>query len=348
VDLRPIRLLAFCGILVYLPGYIDGVFCMTDQFSRFPSEADAAELVLKLLNLHPLQVTRFRTGLAHYVYDVTTLDQQHVVVRMAATSPASLHGAVYWSQRLRSFNLPLPALLGDDRQARLTPFPALILEHLPGTDLGHVYYLLSRAQKDILATEIARIQRQVATLPLGPGYGYAVSYDDRGLLPTWADVIEQSLTRSQMRIAALGRASVTYVDRVRAVLPNFSAYFSGIAATAFLDDTTTKNVLINAGQLSGIVDVDYVCFGDPLFTVALTQMALMSMGADLDYTNAWCDALGLDSHQRAVLTFYTCVFCVDFLSEVGHIANQNTVTANDDQRTKELGTVFERLICAME
>jgi len=320
---------------------------MTDQSRYLPSEADAAQLVLKLLNVQPLQVNRFRTGLAHYVYDVTTTDQQHVVVRMAESNPASLNGAVYWSQRLRPFNLPLPALLGDDRHARLTPFPALILEYLPGTDLGHVYHLLSRTQKVILAAELAQIQRHAATLPRGPGYGYAISYEDRGLLPTWADVIEQSLTRSQTRIAALGRVSVAYVERLRALMPTFSAYFSSIPPTAFLDDTTTKNVLISEGRLSGIVDVDYVCFGDPLFTVALTQMALLSMAADLDYTDAWCDALALDARQRAVLTFYTCLFCVDFLSEVGHIANQNNDTANDDQRIKPLRTVFESLIHAI-
>jgi aminoglycoside phosphotransferase (APT) family kinase protein len=321
---------------------------MIDPSRHLPSEADAATLVLKLLNVQPRQVTRFRTGGAHYVYDVTLADQQHVVVRMAAASPASLHGAVYWAQRLRPFAIPLPAILGDDRDARLTPFPAVILEHLPGTDLGHVYHLLSHTQKVNLATEIAQIQQQVATMPRGPGYGYAVSYDDPGLLPTWADVIEQSLTRSQQRIAMLGRVSEAYVDRVRALLPRFSDYIAHIPPTAFLDDTTTKNVLISDGRLSGIVDVDYVCFGDPLFTVALTRMALLSMGADLEYTDAWCAALALDAHQRAALTLYTCVFCVDFLSEVGQIGNQNSVTSNDDQRITHLRMVFERLMHVME
>src|SRR4051794_22078948 len=101
--------------------------------------------------------------------------------------------------------------------------------------VGHVYHLLSHTQKVNLATEIAQIQQQVATLPRGPGYGYAVSYDDPGVLPTWADVLEQSLIRSQRRIAALGRVSVAYVERVRALLPHFSTYLSHIPPTAFLD-----------------------------------------------------------------------------------------------------------------
>jgi aminoglycoside phosphotransferase (APT) family kinase protein len=282
------------------------------------------------------------------VYDVTLADRQHVVVRMAAASAASLHGAVYWSERLRALGVPLPGLLGDDRPAHHTPFPALLLEYLPGTDLGHVYQLLSHAQKVRLADELVQIGRRVATLPRGPGYGYATSYDDPSLLPSWADVIEQSLGRSQARIAALGRFSIRYVERVRQLMPGVLTYLAGISPTAFLDDTTTKNVLIQDGRLSGIVDVDFVCFGDPLFTAALTQMALLSMGADLDYTDAWCAALALDSHQRAILIFYTCMFCVDFMSEVGHDANQNSATADEGQRVERLTTIFERLSRAIE
>lgn len=317
---------------------------MTDQSRSFPTEMDAAQLIVKQLNEHPLQITRFPTGRAHYVYDVLLPHHRHVVVRMAASSPASLNGAVYWSQRLTPLKIPLPKLLFDDRLACLTPFPSLLLEYLPGTDLEHVYHLLSDTQKTSLAAELAAIQRQVAILPHGAGYGYAVSYDDPGLLPTWSDVIAQSLTRSSQRIAVLGRVSETYVERVRQLLPIYSSYLSHIPPTAFLDDTTTKNVLISDGQLSGIVDVDYVCFGDPLFTIALTQMALLSMNADRIYTEAWCEALKLDADQRAVLTFYTCVFCVDFLSEVGHPVNQNAVTANEAQDIKQLTTIFENLL----
>lgn len=321
---------------------------MSASSHHFPTEATAAQLVSKLLRVQPSQVVRFPTGLAHYVYDVTLPDQRRIVVRMAASSSASLDGAVYWAERLQPFNLPLPTLLGDDRQARLTPFPALLLERLPGTDLGHVYHLLSHTEKVTLAGRLAQIQQAVATLPLGPGYGYAIAYADPNLLPTWTAVIEQSLMRSYQRIAAAGRVSVQYVERVRALLPRFASYLASVPPTAFLDDTTTKNVLINAGQLSGIVDVDYVCFGDPLFTVALTQMALLSIAADLVYTEAWCAALALNSKQRAVLAFYTCVFCVDFLSEVGLVANQNNAADNEQQRLAYLTLLFEQLISKVE
>jgi hypothetical protein len=62
-----------------------------------------------------------------------------------------------------------------------------------------------------------------------------------------------------------------------------------IPSHAFLDDTTTKHVIVDAGKLSGIVDVDVVCFGDPLFTTVLAQMALLNKGHDLDYIVFWSD-----------------------------------------------------------
>jgi len=316
---------------------------MAQQSNPYPNEIIAAQLVQQLLHTEPLQVSRFRTGLAHYVYEVQTPNQP-VVVRMAAGGSDSLHGAVYWAERLIPLGLPLPAILGDDREARLSPFPALVLERLPGTDLGHVYDVLSLQEKRALATEIVQIQRLVGALPPGPGYGYAISYADQGLLPSWQAVVEQSLNRSHTRIQQLGRVDVKYVERVQALVPRFSSYFAAITPRPFLDDTTTKNVLIHRGQLSGVVDVDFVCFGDPLFTVALTHMALLSMGADTAYTDAWCVLLELTGEQRAAFQFYTCLFCVDFLSEIGHDANQNSSGTPEDARIPQLLGIFESLV----
>lgn len=90
----------------------------------------------------------------------------------------------------------------------------------------------------------------------------------------------------------------------------------------FLDDTTTKNVLIDQGQLSGIVDVDTVCFGDPLLTPALTQMALLKSAFDTDYISFWAEALLLNLGGRRHLALYTAIFCVIFLSELGQQFNK--------------------------
>jgi len=38
-----------------------------------------------------------------------------------------------------------------------------------------------------------------------------------------------------------------------------------VPAICFLDDLTTKNVIVQDGVLQGVVDFDHVCYGDPLF-----------------------------------------------------------------------------------
>jgi len=61
-----------------------------------------------------------------------------------------------------------------------------------------------------------------------------------------------------------------------------------------------------------------VCFGDPLLTPALTKMALLARHCDTDYVQDWLELTGANDEARAVVDFYTAVFCVDFLAEQGH------------------------------
>ena len=96
----------------------------------------------------------------------------------------------------------------------------------------------------------------------------------------------------------------------------------------FLHDTTTKNVMVHQGRLAGIVDIDELCFGDPLLTPGLTQMALLAAGLDTDYVVHWLELLAPSAEQRAVVDFYSAVFCADFLSEQGQSFNRTAATVS--------------------
>ena len=62
-------------------------------------------------------------------------------------------------------------------------------------------------------------------------------------------------------------------------------------------------MIINKGKLSGIVDVDGACFGDKLYTVALTKMSLLSSKDNLDYIDYWCEELNISEEQYKALEF---------------------------------------------
>jgi hypothetical protein len=214
-------------------------------------------------------------------------------------------------------------------------------------DLAYAYPELSKLQKRSLAERIVAIQQLVGTLPAGPGYGYAGSYSDQALHPSWEDVLRADLERSRRRIMTVGSVSTAPVERVASFLPAFADYFAAVPPTPFLDDVTTKNVIVHNGALSGIVDVDWLCFGDPLLTPALTNMALLSRHQQTDYIDDWCDLLDLSPVQQRVLILYTAIFCVGFLSEQGMQFNRDAAPEVDQRGVASLLEILDRLLAEL-
>ena len=314
-----------------------------------PTEHIAASIVERRLGTPVVAVTRFASGLANYVYDVRLADGRQVVARLAhgAESQATVRAAVYWNRLLRPRGVPLPRLLGwEARPPEGAPY--LLLERLPGAELGDCYPALSPLQRRTLAGAVLAAQRIVGQLPPGPGYGFAASYRACDLLPSWEAVLRAELARGQAWIAAAGVVSVEHAARVAARLPAAAAYCARIAPRPFLDDTTTKNVLVLDGRLRGIVDVDCVCFGDPLFTVALTRMALLSRGWQTDYCEVWLDMLGADAEQRRAVELYTAIFCVNFLGELGQAFNRVTPAPVAPEHVQLLLDVLEATLARLD
>ncbi len=312
--------------------------------TNLPTERAAGDIVRRHLGREPLRVTRFPTGLANYVYDVAMGGGEHVVVRLApAGDGARFAGAVYWHGRLVPLGVPLPGLLCHDAAPAGDSFPFMIIEHLPGRDLEFAYPALAAVQKRDLARRIVAIQRAAATLPPGPGFGYALSYDDR-LHPTWTALLEADLERNRRRIQEAALVDVRVIEPVQAKLRTYMPYLGRVTPRAFLDDTTTKNVLMHKGQLSGIVDVDVVCFGDPLFTPALTQMALLSRGYDTTYIQYWCEELALGAAQRRVLALYTALCCIGFLTELGRQFNRDAPQPIEEGAGQRLVGILDEVL----
>ena len=291
---------------------------------------------------------RFSTGAANYVYDVRGEGEARIVVRLSTIRDQCV-AAVRWNQMLCPLDVPLPALLAydfanDDDTGAADAFPYMILAHIPGTELNTVYPTLSAREKQTLARKIIAIQARVGTLPQASGYGYARAYDDPGLHATWEDVLLADLARSRRRIVAVGAIDPAQVDRVAAKLPAYHPYFAQVPPTPFLDDTTTQNLLVARGELSGIVDVDWLCFGDPLLTPALTRMALRSQGFATDYTDYWCAALEMNDMRERVLTLYTALFCVNFMSELGQRFNKDVATPVDPAKVAVLSALLDELL----
>lgn len=307
-----------------------------------PDESSAREIARSVLGEPVRSLARFPTGLQHWVYDVVLDSGRAVVLRIASpANRAALAGAVYWHARLRPLRVPVAALLHTDLDAAL---PFLVLERLPGTDLGHVYGDLSATERANLASTIAELQNRTARLPEARGFGYALDYD-ASLARDWRGVLGGSLRRGRSWIARGGGVDIGWADRVEARLARCGDLFEDIRPRAFLHDVTTKNVIIHEGALTGIVDVDSMAFGDPLWTVALTRMSLLASGQPTDYIEAWCDAMDTASVSLERLDLYTALHGLNFLGELGQAFNRDaSVPADPDQRARLEQTLTSLLL----
>lgn len=305
-------------------------------------EAIAARLFRQATGQTPKSLTRFPVGLCHYVYQVTTADDEVFVLRLAtAANREILKGGRYWLGQLERLDLPIPRIVHDGTDGER---PFLILNYLPGADLGTVYTTLTEPQKQRIATAVCAIQRQVATLPHHRGYGHLRSWDATDYETGWQDVIERHIARSLAGIRHHRIFTGDYGAPLRAMLPAFSRYFASIRPVAFLDDATSKNVLVADGRLSGIVDIDCLCFGDRLYFIALTRMSLLQSGHDTSYIDYLADGFSLDAFQRKVLDLYTLVFCLDFMAEIGETYNKNEPLSVSDAEKERMTGIFDMLV----
>ncbi len=239
--------------------------------------------------------------------------ERTVIVRTNA-DPAVFAATALNLEALRALGIPVPEVVTADLTLSRRPFAYMVMGAFPGTDLGLALPGMSQQEQELVARQVMEFERRVATLPEGHGYGYA-GIGERAPHVSWRGAI------------ALGAFSQGYspsgidgalVERMETILDSCEAYLEGVRPTCFLDDLTTKNVIVDEGVLQGVIDFDVVCYGDPLFQLGLTQTAA---GFDLPeqcmtYVEHLCAAADLGPEQRRIVDLYAAMCGIDFLSRI--------------------------------
>ncbi len=312
--------------------------------SRQAPDAEAAAAIGAEVLGCPAWARRFETGLRHYVFEVVS-DRGRAVVRLSRPEDARIaEDALYWSKLLRPLDVPMPEVLAADTTMRRHPYPYLVLERLAGQDLGQVIDTLGKRELRRLAHRLSAVQSIVSALPPGRGYGFAGRLEGPFPQSSWADSVAASLARSRRRIRNAGIVEEALCDRVASAAEALSGYLANVQSTPFLHDITTKNVILDGPRLSGIVDVDDLCFGDSLFLLGLTRTALLAHRKNPFYVEAWLEILSPNSEQRAALDFYTALFCLDFMSELGQRFNRGAPLAADRGYLQRLRDLLARYL----
>lgn len=266
------------------------------------NEQMISQLCIECLSESPQSIERCAVGQGNYVFIVECSEMKYVV--RCSSECGAYNDTVYWLEQLASLEIPVPKIIA---RGKFGEFEYLILTYFEGKDIGLVYPQLSDVEKKEIAREIVRIQDQVAALRI----------EDVDPQWSWRSTIDEMLERSRERIATNGYFEVEKVDRLWKAAEELDEYFSSIEPIAYLDDVSTKNLLIYNGRISGIVDIDWMGMGDKLTYVALTNMALLNMECDTDYVKYILEEMGLSDIQKRAFLFYTLMFCVDFMGERG-------------------------------
>ncbi len=278
------------------------------------NDQQVMELVSDILSIKPLSATRMTFGHNNIVYDVT-LPNRNIIVR----TNKDVHVFAKTEQNimvLAHLGLPVPHVLATNLTRKKYSFAYMILEKIPGRDLRFELSDMTHVQMTSVAERIISFQQKVATLPMGKGFGY-VPIGEQGTFSSWIELLQFEMNRHNIGThqSNLSRWRARLAD----ILIRFERYLAQVNPICFLDDVTTKNVIVLNGELQGLIDFDCVCYGDPLWMIGLTKTAVISdIGTThaLFYVEELCRLWNLTDEQHNIVNFYAAVHALDFMEHL--------------------------------
>lgn len=289
------------------------------------NEQEIALLCRECLSRIPTSVRRCSEGIGNYVYIVQC--EERYIVR-CNNNVGAYRDTIFWLERLNALRLPVPNVI---HYGQFHGYDYLVLSYIDGEDIGLAYPQLTRAEKQSIAKRIVQIQEVVSTLELDVPSNWS-----------WHTFIDKMLNRAETRIRQNRYFDPEKVARLRIRAAQLEDYFSHVEPAAYLDDISSKNLIIHDGQISGIIDVDWMGIGDKLTYVALTRMALLNLGFDTDYVTFILEEMQLSQIQKEAFQFYTLLYCVDFMGERGMQFTGKTVKVSP-QIIDRLNRIYEIL-----
>jgi aminoglycoside phosphotransferase (APT) family kinase protein len=282
--------------------------------------------VVKSLKATPLTVERMTfTHSGSVIYSIE-LPGRSVILRASTRCDAFAYTERN-IKTMRGLGIPVPTVVASGIVDLEELWTYIILNKIPGRDLYYELTQMSRVQITRLAEQIVSFQASVSTLPHAEGYGWG-QIGIGGPDPTWFYVFQSD------EEAAPPESNVSRLDECRIMVHGMKVrlqpYLNTIRPICFLDDLTTKNVLIEDDCLTGIIDLDCVCFGDPLWTIGATGGCIVSdIGPEhLFYFEELCRCTGINAEQRQAVNLYASLRALEFL--------EMAIAENDSPRADRL------------
>lgn len=274
-----------------------------------------------------IQIERCSVGIANYVFIVTTAAEKFVL--RCSKEEDAYRDTVSWLNKLAVCEIPIPVVRSKGKHGNDS---YLILSYIPGEDIGNVYDKLNDGEKKQIAREVVEIQRKVSRLDIRVDAGW-----------TWNSFIDEMLDRAEDRIGENHYFDINKIQIIKKLRQEIQEYLDQVRPIPYLDDISTKNLLICEGKLSGIIDIDWMGLGDMLTFVALTKVALLNMDLDIKYIDYLLDEIHPNPTEYKAFVFYCLIFCVDFMGERGMQFLDKKIPVNESI-IRKLDDIFDVLM----
>lgn len=290
------------------------MFCEVGREEAVDSK-NISEIFQGFTHCTPQKIERCAVGIGNQVY-IVTCDNIKYVFR-CSTEENAYADTIYWLNELSALNLSVPKVLLTGECGN---YHYLILNFIEGKDIGLVYSGLTKSEKRKIARDVIDMQNKVAQLPL--------KHIDGNW--SWIQYIDEMLDRARVRIGKNGYFDIEKVERLKSEKDVLKDYFLNIRPIAYLDDISTKNLLIHNGHVSGFIDIDWMGVGDSLTFIALTFIALLNMKMETDYVDYLLEYKKVSALEKKAFLFYSLLFCVDFMGERGTQFLDKTIEVNGE------------------
>ena len=308
-------------------------------------DAAIAQCVADVQGERPLQLER--QTLAHSgnaVYRAHMSGGRSLAVRVSPKTQTFLHTRSNLAM-LRGLGLPVQKLLAQGAMPAGGEF--VVLDWLPGRDLIYVVGSLDARQTERIAEAVVAVQCRVAQRLLAAaygGFGWA-AIGARAPHARWTEIFGKPVPAA-FHVATLARTDAAPLERLRARLglvhASLEHYFDTLRPVCFLHDLTIKNVLVDGGELSGLIDFDTVCYGDPLLVLGSTLAHIFTLVGEpgRPYAEALLRCWAPQGERMRATAFYASYWVISFLSPA--------IEHGNDALVRVLTPVLDQLLSVAE
>lgn len=219
-----------------------------------------------------LSKTRIIAGEANEVYDIELWDHEHVILRISRSETNPFEKENWAIKSCRIAGVPAPyVLLTKQVELKDETIYICIQQKLPGEPLerGNIdFSTFSTGQKQRIisqAGEILSIIHSIGT----DGFG-DLDADGKGEFDSYSSLLREHVDHSQqfMEMAEKIGFENNSMGKALSILDAFSRTSPNIPAVLNHNDFGPKHILLDGGEITGIIDFGEVCGNSPVNDLA--------------------------------------------------------------------------------